>query len=231
MRAVALIALVACLGCHDNKSPVNPTLASSPAASVPMTLSGRVFEVIPGARIPAPGISLTAVVVTESSCSPPCSSKRTWVREGTTSGPDGRYHFPLLPAGAAIVLAHSPGHQQVCGAATVLGVTTELDVEITSSSNPQPSPTMPPLRVTGQIYEMTPSGRVGLDGASIGMEWMAPDSVFITVNADKDGRYTACGIPANAPIAFWAFKSGYDDPYVWHQFTADTTVDIELKRE
>ena len=45
MRAVALIALVACLGCHDNTSPVNPTTASSSVANVPMTLSGTIFEV------------------------------------------------------------------------------------------------------------------------------------------------------------------------------------------
>ena len=230
MRAVALIALVATLGCHDSKSPVNPTPASSPAANVPMTLSGTVFEVLPGTRVPAPGVSLMAVVVTDSSCSPPCANKRTWVREETTSGPDGRYHFPVLPPGPAIVLTSSSAHQQVCGAATTLTAATQLDVEVTSKSNPQPSPTMPPLTITGHVYETTPSGRVGLDGASIYMEWIAPDSPFMTFNADKNGHFTACGIPANTQIAFWTFKTGYNNPYDWHQFSRDSTVDIELTR-
>jgi hypothetical protein len=230
MRAAALIPLVACLGCGESKSPVNPTPASSPAANVPMTLSGTVFEVSPGARIPAPGISVTAVVVTDSSCSPPCTNKRTWVRETTTSGPDGRYHFPLLPPGPAIVLTSSSAHLQVCGAATTLSANAHLDVEITSKANPQPSPTMPPLTITGQIYETTTSGRVGLDGASVYMEWIAPDSPFMTFSADKNGRFSACGIPANTPIAFWTFKTGYSQPYDWHQFSKDSTVDIELTR-
>jgi hypothetical protein len=112
----------------------------------------------------------------------------------------------------------------------VLSAVTELDLEITSTSNPQPSPTMPPLRVSGQIFEMTSNGRVGVGGASIGLDWMGPDSPFITVNADKNGRYTTCGIPAHAPIAFWALKAGYTDSYTWHQFSTDGTLDIELTR-
>jgi len=195
-----------------------------------MTLSGRVFEVIPGGRVPAPGIGVTAFVVTPSACSPPCS--QTFTSHGTTSGPDGRYQFPKLPAGSAIVVTSSDAHQQVCGAATVLSAATELDVEITSRSNPQPSPTMAPLRITGRIFETTPSGRVGVDGASIYIDWLAPDSPFMTIYADREGRFTACGIPANTQLGFWTSKAGYDDPYAWHQFSADTgAVDIELKRK
>jgi hypothetical protein len=230
MRAAALIPLVTCLGCGGGASPANPTTPSPPAESPSRTLSGQVFEVLPGGRIPAAGISLTAVIVVESSCSPPCTNKRTWVHEGTTSGPDGRYRF-LLPVGPAIVLASSPSHQQICGAATNLRGSTELDVEITSKSNPQASPTMPPLTITGQIYETTPNGRVGLDGASVYTEWMAPDSGFMTFNADKNGRYTACGIPPHTQIAFWVFKTGYNDPYVWHEFNENGSVDIELTRK
>lgn len=233
MRAVALIALVACAACRETTSPVNPTPPPPPppAASVTMTLSGSVFEVIPGGRVPAPGIRLVAVVVSDASCAPPCSSKRVWTREATTSGPDGRYQFATLPPGPAIVLADSRSHQQVCGAARAAGVTTDVDVEITSSANPLPSPTMPPLRVAGQIYETTPSGRVGVAGASIGLEWLAQDSLFITVNADRNGRYSICGIPPNAQIAFWTIKTGYTDTYVWHEFTADMPLDIELTRK
>src|SRR5262245_34207702 len=146
MRAAAVLFLVACVGCGGSSSPASPTPSASPTgAPAPMTLSGTVFEVVPGARVPAPGVALTAVIVTPTSCAPPCFNKSTWVREETTSGPDGRYNFPHLPAGPVIVLTTSSAHQQVCGAATTLSATTQLDVEITSKSNPQPSPTMPPL--------------------------------------------------------------------------------------
>jgi hypothetical protein len=152
----------------------------------------------------------------------------------TTTGPDGRYHFPDLRAGSAIVIAgDSWTHQQLCGAAVELRVGTQgtqLDVEVTSRANPQPPTRLPPLRVTGQVYEMTSSGRVGVEGTLIGTDWIAPDSPFLTIYSERDGRYTACGIPPNTSIAFETFKTGYLVTYFWRQFTADTTLDIELKR-
>jgi hypothetical protein len=151
--------------------------------------------------------------------------------ETTTTGPDGQYHFPKLPPGPAVVLANSPGRRQVCGAYAELTAMTQLDVEITSIADPQPSPTLPSVKVTGQMYEMTPGGRVGVGGAELYMEWHN-DMPFLSVYADANGNYTACGIPANRPIAFWPFvwHQGFEDPYVWHQFSGDTTIDIELKR-
>lgn len=231
---VAVLCLVVPIAACD--SPNRPPGMTEPSPvpqqpAVTRTLSGQVFEVIPGSRVPATDFSLLVVVASVSPCPAPCISTTTFTRERTTTGADGRYHFPRLPTGSAIVLAgNSATHRQVCGAAAVLGVATQLDVEVTSRANPQPSPTMPPLRVSGQIYETTSAGRVGLDGAVIGMEWMAPDSPFLDVQTDKGGRYTACGIPASTPIAFWTGKTGYLDTYVWHDFSADSSLDIELKR-
>lgn len=233
MRVVTLIAVAACLGCHNARAPVAPADAgvASTVASVPMTLSGQVFDVISEGRVAASDVPLIAVVRTVSGCAPPCTSMTRYTYENTTSGPDGRYHFANLPGGSVVVLANSATHRQVCGAFAELSATTRLDVEITSKANPQPSPTLPPLRVTGQMYETTPSGRVGVAGAVLYIEW-ANDAPFLYVYADAEGRYTACGIPANRRIAFWplVWHQGYDDPYDWHEFSGDTTFDIELHR-
>lgn len=174
--AAAGLALILPLSTCDSRSPVSATTVPSDVAAAPMILAGQVFEVTPGGRVPAADVSVLAVVATTSGCAAPCTSMTTFSRESTTSGSDGRYNFRRLNAGSALVLAFKDGYQQVCGAAATLGVATQLDVEITSRANSQPSPTMPPLRVTGKVYETTPAGRIGLDGASIGIEWPAPDS-------------------------------------------------------
>jgi hypothetical protein len=224
-------AIVSVPGCGAGM-PTAPTTASNadPQRIATATLSGRVFELIPGDRVPAANISVVAVVVTTSGCGPPCVSMTKYTYENTMTGSDGRYNFPALPPGSAVILTDSPAHQQVCGAGTELRTITTLDVEITSKANPQPSRTMPPLRVAGQVYEVTSSGRVGVRDAWVALEHHAPDAPFLTIHTGGDGRYTLCGIPANWQISFDVGKTGYDGSYAWHTFTGDTTVDIELRR-
>ena len=223
----ALCSLLATAGC-DSGDPAAGMSPTNPSPPMPLMLSGRVFEVIPGGRVPASDFSVIAIVSSGNCPAVVCFSSSSYHR--TTSGPDGRYQFPNLPDGSASVIANSATHRQVCGAFAVLSTATELDVEITLRANPQPSPTMPPLRVTGQIYEHTPTGRVGLDGAEMYIERTWPESNFLTVYPDKDGRYTACGIPANTLLAFGIEKTEYVGTFSWYQFGADTTLDIGLKR-
>ena len=224
----AMVSAPACGG----GMPTSPTTASNADVQrgATGTLSGRVFELIPGDRVPAANILVVAVVVTSSSCSPLCVSTTKYTYENTMTGSDGRYNFPALPSGSAVLLTNSPAHQQVCGAGTELRGSATLDVEITSTASPQPSPTMPPLRVAGQVYEMTPGGRVGVRDAWIALEHHGPDAPFLTLSTGADGRYAMCGIPANWQISFDVGKTGYDRSYAWHTFTGDTTVDIELRR-
>jgi hypothetical protein len=108
------------------------------------------------------------------------------------------------------------------------------DVEITSRSNRQPSLTMPPLRVSGQLFQITPAGRVGLSRGSLDLSLSLDASAqttstafFLEVDADAKGNYLACGFPANWPIRF---TSGYEDYQKWHQFGADGTLDIERRQ-
>jgi hypothetical protein len=227
-RCVSTLGLILLLhGC----GPPSPAL-TQPSPVVPQTtnLSGQVFEVLASGRAPAANIPLLAVVVTSEACASPCRSTTRFTYWNTTSGSDGRYALTNLPPGAAVILEGSTLYQQTCGAGTELSADTRLDVEITSHANPQRSPTMTPLRVSGQVYEMTASGRIGIAGASIGLEHHAPDAPFLDVVTDADGRYTICGIPRSWPIAFWVGKSGYSDSYTWRSFGADGTLDIELQR-
>lgn len=227
----SLILLVAACDSSGSRSGTTAPTGIAQQGPVTRSLSGQVFELIPGTRVSAAGIPLTVVVVSVSGCSPPCVLTHNWTYRSTTSGADGRYTFPDLPDGSATILAGAANYRQVCGAGVELGATTIIDVEITSDANPQPSPTMPPLTVTGQVYEITPAGRVGISGAWVGLEHHAPDAPFLTVFSGADGRYAACGIPSDWALAFWAGRTGYSDTYVWHRFSADSTVDIELKRQ
>jgi hypothetical protein len=229
------LSIAACDSSDRPSGMTEPSPLTIPLSSIPLStpgstaLSGQVFEVTAGGRVPLTNFPILVVVVTTSS-SPPSNLTMRWRRERTTTGPDGRYNMPQLPAGSAAILASSATHRQVCAAGADLGSATQLDVEVTPRTNPQPSPTMPSLRITGQIYEQTRAGRMGIPGVEIGLDHHGPDSPFFDVLSDAHGRYTACGIPANWPIAFSTGKAGYADTYAWHQFTTDTALDIELKR-
>jgi hypothetical protein len=129
-------------------------------------------------------------------------------------------------------VASVPDRRLVCGAATEPGPAAQLDVEITSNANPQRSAAPAPLRITGQVFEMTPVGRVGLGGWWIGIDHHIPDLGLLGVQADEDGYYMACGIPAHWPIFFDIGNTLYEAVRGagWHQFSSDTTVDIEMRR-
>lgn len=217
--------IVAGAGC-DSRTPVGVTGPNPSEPSPPASLSGQVFEISAAGRSPADGVTVFASVLTTS------GSRRTATYHQATTGPDGRYLFTELTYGSVSVRALAPNSRQVCAAGAELGPATQLDVEITSSANPQPSPAPSPLRITGQIYEMTQAGRVGFAGWSIGIDRHAPDLAFLTVHADANGYYTACGIPAHWPILFDIGNEIYEavSGAGWHQFSGDTTVDIEMRR-
>jgi hypothetical protein len=213
-----LLAIAAC----DSQSPGPTPPTPSPSTT---SLSGQVFELTPAGRFPLADVMVSAVVISG-----------LYAHVTTTTGADGRYAFSQLPPGPAVVQAHSAGLRQVCGALIALTANTLQDLEVTSTANPQRSTNPAPLRVTGQIYENRPAGRVGLGGAVIYIDY-ANDGPFLTVVADADGNYLACGIPSNRQMAFEVARNlsaGYDGDYeiprIWYQFGADATRDLELKR-
>ena len=231
MKGASLAVLGLVLPLIDcGRSPAPMTAPSEgPQSPVQRTLVGQVFEIVPGGRIPAAGITLSLAVVTGNCPAPICSSTITYLH--TTTGSDGRFNFSNLPYGVAAVRTSSPAHQQLCGAVVTLDGLINVEVEITSKTHPQPSPTQPALRITGQVYETTPAGRVGIAGALVYTEWLFPDMPFVQVDADNDGRFSLCGIPALSKIAFGAWHLAYEESYKWHQFSTDGTLDIELERK
>ena len=191
LTAIGVILAIA--ACDSRRPTAGITGPTQPSPSPSTTsLSGQVVDVTPAGRFPLADVMVSAVVL------PPGGA--LYQNFSTTTGADGRYSFPQLPLGSAVVHAHSAGRRQVCGALPPLTATTQLDLEVTSSANPERSSNPAPLRVTGQIYEMTPAGRVGLGGAVIYV-YLANDGYFLTVVADAEGYYLACGIPANRPLA------------------------------
>jgi hypothetical protein len=89
---------------------------------------------------------------------------------------------------------------------------------------------MPPLRVSGQLFRNTPTGRVGVHGeidlslSLDGSTQTTQTAVLLEVDTDANGHYLACGLAANWPIRF---TSGFEDYQAWHRFSADATLDIE----
>ena len=223
----AVMSIAACGSSSSPSGPVQPDDPPSPPAV--FSVSGRVLEVISGAHVPAADFPVFVRVLSRNCPAPVCTSP-----QGTRTGPDGRYSFGELPAGRVVVSANTMTHTQLCGATSILSATTQLDLEITSRTNRQPSLTMPPLRVSGQLFQMTSNGRVGVSRGEI-MVLLSLDmssqttsrAFFLEVDADANGHYLACGLPANWPILF---LSGFEDYEKWHQFSADAILDIERQQ-
>jgi hypothetical protein len=189
--------------------------------------------VISGAHVPVSDFPVFVRVLSRNCTAPVCTDSFS-AAQSTRTAADGRYNFSDLPEGRVVVSANTASHAQVCGATSVLSATTQLDVEITSRTNRQPSLTMPPLRVSGQLFQMTLAGRAGLSRGSLDLSLSLDASAqttstafFLEVDADANGNYLACGLPANWPIRF---ISGYEDYQKWHQFGADGTLDIERQQ-
>lgn len=228
--ALLCLALGPPLAACDTAAPTTATRMAPPAA-VPSesraTLSGQVFEVTPEGRAAAAGVPLSVSVLTGNCPGIPCSSSMTY--RNTVTGPDGRYSFLDIPGGSAALFSTLRTHQQVCGAFTPLRSATHLDLEITSRDNPQRSPAPTPLRVTGEVYEMTPDGRKGIPGAMVSFDW-ATESTLFHIAAGGDGRFYACGIPQGRPLMMGVWQDGYTGAYERWSFITDTAVDIELER-
>ena len=226
----AILSIVACGSSSGSSGPAQPSPSPSPTPPPSsFSVSGRVFAVDSGAHVPAPDFRVLVRVLARNCTVPVCADAQS-----TRTGSDGRYSFDGLPAGRVVVTANTAEYAQVCGATAVLSGSTQLDVEITSRNNRRPSLTLPPLRVTGQLFRMTPAGRVGVGRSEIALDLSLDASAqttmtafFLEVDTDANGNYLACGLPAEWPIRF---VSGFEDYQAWHRFSADATLDIERRQ-
>jgi hypothetical protein len=205
------------------------TQPASPTPTASLSISGRVLEVFPGVQVTVADFPVSVRVIPSG-----CDRLGCTVAITTRTASDGRYSVGDLPAGRVIVIASTASHAQLCGVTSLFSANTQLDVEITSRTNRQPSMTRPPVRVSGQIFRNTPAGRVGVSNGEIALDLSMSATTqtistapFLEVDADANGNYLACGLPANWPLKF---ISGFEDYQAWHQFGADATLDIERRQ-
>jgi hypothetical protein len=78
--------------------------------------------------------------------------------------------FEVL-SGAQLPAAITATHAQACGATAVLSASTQLDVEISPRPGRPPS-SVTPLRVSGQLFQNTSAGRVGVSRGEIAL-WLS----------------------------------------------------------
>jgi hypothetical protein len=233
MTLCAILSIAACGSSSGSPASMPPTSPSPSAPPASFSVSGRVLEVISGAHVPVADFPVFVRVLSRNCTAPVCTNSFS-AAQSTRTAADGRYSFSDLPEGRVVVSANTASHAQVRGTTTVLSATTQLDLEITSRTNRQRSVTMPPLRVGGQLFRITPAGRVGISHGEIALALSLDASAqststafFLEVDADVNGNYLACGLPANWPILF---VSGFEDYQAWHQFSADATLDIERRQ-
>ena len=229
VRVVTLFGILSIAACGSPSTPTGPMQPGTPTLPASFSVAGQVFEVVSGAHVPAANFPVFVRVLSRNCTVPVCTAAQR-----TTTGTDGRYSLGELPEGRVVVTANTEAHAQVCGATAVLRATTPLDLEITSRNSRQSSLTMPPLRVSGQLFHVAPAGRMGVSRGEIALELSLDASTqttmrafFLEVDADANGNYLACGLPANWPILF---ISGFEDYQAWHQFSADASLDIERKQ-
>jgi hypothetical protein len=202
-----------------------------PVSPTTFNLSGTVFEIRGGSRTPAPNQRIWAHV------GPPSGTSGPHSYPSTTTDSAGRYTFSgLTPGHFALVHAGGPNfpdYKQLCAAAVRVGSNhQDIDIEVTPSANPEPSPARRPLVISGQVYEMTPAGRVGVARANLAVDVSYDSWLFDAIYTDAEGRYTMCGIPAGWSLTIVAGKpeSGHDYVYTEAVFHADATLDFEVKR-
>jgi len=111
----------------------------------------------------------------------------------------------------------------------------------TSSAPPVPPPT---YTLSGVVSEVTPSGRVPVEGATV--EELACDAgynvcshVSHTATTDLNGFYRLSELSTNQTHFLWVFKTGYRADELPHcegcfgsvTITADTKLDIDVVRQ
>jgi hypothetical protein len=126
---------------------------------------------------------------------------------------------------------------------------------VPSTVSSPPTPSMPPdlahfmadAVLSGVVYELTPGGRVPVEGAGVYCE-MCGEATHSWAETDASGFYSFTGVWDNHdfPMRIWIGKAGYADPAGLPQPTppnpagagwrevmvkGDTQLDIELVRQ
>jgi hypothetical protein len=113
---------------------------------------------------------------------------------------------------------------------------------VSSPTGPSPTaPISPPAQpstyaVSGVVFEVTPSGRVAVEGVLV--EDVSCDPLHIscadvvqTATTDLNGFYRLSGLSGSQVHFLWLSKEGYRADEQSATFATDTRLDIELVRQ
>jgi hypothetical protein len=195
-----------------------------------LTLSGVVAEnghPVENAQVGVAGLQ---------SCSNGCSFRQFNAGAGMTDAA-GRYRInitrPEETTATLWAIASKKGYVQQCVATTTTQADASLDLRLTSTANlsaARPVSNPGERTVSGVVFEVTPTGRQPVEGASVGWEGLL-DAVFAETRSDAAGRYSLCGLSLGRIDGLFALKQGYSNvTYASVDAGADTVVDIEITR-
>jgi hypothetical protein len=230
--AVCLTLLVATCGRNDpipSANPVGPTTPTPPTVPT-LTLSGVASEdghPIENALVGVDGLQ---------ACSSGCSFRQFHAGSGMTDAA-GRYRIlisrPEDATATVWAITRKAGYTQQCVATTTMQADASLDLRLTSIANlsaTRPLSSPGSRTVSGVVFEVTPTGRQPVEGASVGWEGLL-DAVFAETRSDAAGRYSLCGLSLGRIDGLFALKQAYSNvTYASVEPGTDAVVDIEITR-
>jgi len=220
-RTLAAAFSLCVIGCADPAPPVAPTSPSTSGLPASHLVSGTVLERVDGGVRGVANQFLTLITV-ETRGLPPGMVKRTKAQSLSTDA-SGRYsaHVPT----SIVFVSAAWGKRQPCVASAPVSQDTTLDVEVFAGSSSPPSGASP--RITGFVYETTPSGRRPLKGAALWLD-LASDAYVAATETDDLGQFYFCHVSADVrldvsvegyqPYQHSAFLSGATDSHIEFEF-------------
>jgi hypothetical protein len=126
----------------------------------------------------------------------------------------GGYRLTSLPGGAQVwVQFNGNGYVQQCAVWAIISGDLTRDVALVSRANvtASPMPSAPGLRsISGTVVEMTATGSQPVADAGVTADAGASPDIVTSENpaaqtySDAAGRFTLCGLPANATVTLEA---------------------------
>jgi hypothetical protein len=201
---LSLVVLIAISGACDQASPTAPRAAPAappgPDLRFTFTVSGVVRAVTSAGLVPLDGAKL---LITGTS-----------IRLTTTSDAGGRYSVSGVFDGIQTISASKEGYEPKTIIVTTTG-DTQLDIQIVR---------IPTHTLSGVVSQMTPAGRVPLEGVRVHWSEMHLDA---TTNA---AGFYSLDVPRGQSLLL-ASKEGYKEKVLTVAVSNDVRVDIELEQQ
>jgi hypothetical protein len=159
-----------------------------------------------------------------------------WSHGRLASDASGRFEAPNLPDSHVALVAFASGYVQPCAVTANVEGDVEVRLEVVpvavfdALDPPRPALAVEPS-VSGQVFEITATGRQPVAGASLWLE-ETMGITYATTLSDLGGRYFVCNVD-DLPTLAWVTvaKDGFQVVSVGPvNASTSKTLDIELKR-